>query len=68
MYKEEEITLGMQLERKAEEKGRQEGIFLGESSMIIRMYNSQMKIENISSITGFPIEKIKEILRNNGLM
>lgn len=62
MYK-EEITLGMQLERKAEEKGR----FLGESDMIMKMYNSNMSIEHISSISGFPYEQIKEILKNNGL-
>lgn len=72
MYKEEEITLGMQLERKAEEKGRQEGRQEGRFSekidIVIKMHNTSASIEYISLITGLSGEQIEEILKNNGLI
>jgi hypothetical protein len=50
--------------KKGIQKGKTEGIFKKRKAVILKMVSKKYKIQEISEITGEPVEKIKEMIKN----
>ena len=46
-------------------EGRQQGLREGRTEIVEKMYDDNLSMEQISSLTGIPLEEVKDILNIN---
>ena len=51
--------------REGLEEGRQQGLREGRTEIVEKMYDANLSMEQISSLTGIPLEEVKDILNIN---